>query len=480
MNKLLAKYKSLSAPVKASLWFLICGVIQKALSMITTPIFTRLLTTAEYGEYTVFSSWHNILAVFITLNLTAGVFTQGLVKFSDDREKFASSMYGLSFLLSIIWFIIYICGYKLWNSLLDLSTTVMICMLVITCTSAFFGFWSAKQRVDYKYRALVFLTLTLAVIRPIVEFIAIKLFPDTKTTARIVGATIIDVLAFSWMFFLQLHKNKTLYSPKYWKHALKFNLPLIPHYLSQTVLASSDRIMIKNYCGEGNAGIYSLAYSLAMILLIVNNAISNTLSPWIYKKIKEKRYGDITNPAYMLLIFVAIVCLLLISFAPEAVAFFAPKSYGAAIWAVPPVAMSVYFIFMYDLIAKFAFYAEKTGYIMIASVICAAANIGLNAVFIPKFGFIAAAYTTITCYIFYDIFHYILMRIIQKKYMENVKVYNPLIIIGISLVFVAIGFSVMALYKYTVIRYIILVVGLVAIILMHQKIIGLYKTITSK
>lgn len=51
MNKLLVKYRSIPVQVKASLWFLICAFLQKGISFITTPIFTRLLSTSEYGQY---------------------------------------------------------------------------------------------------------------------------------------------------------------------------------------------------------------------------------------------------------------------------------------------------------------------------------------------------------------------------------------------------------------------------------------------
>lgn len=69
MNKLLVKYRSIPVQVKASLWFLICAFLQKGISFITTPIFTRLLSTSEYGQYNVFNSWMNIIIVIVTLNL---------------------------------------------------------------------------------------------------------------------------------------------------------------------------------------------------------------------------------------------------------------------------------------------------------------------------------------------------------------------------------------------------------------------------
>ena len=105
---LLKKYRSLPVQAKASIWFLICAFLQKGISVLTTPIFTRLLTAAEYGQFNVFNSWLSILQIFISLNLSFGVYAQGLVKFSEDRYVFSSSMQGLSSILSVFWTIIYI------------------------------------------------------------------------------------------------------------------------------------------------------------------------------------------------------------------------------------------------------------------------------------------------------------------------------------------------------------------------------------
>ena len=48
--KIITKYRKCSVQVKASFWFLICAFFQRGISVITTPIFTRLLSTAEYGQ----------------------------------------------------------------------------------------------------------------------------------------------------------------------------------------------------------------------------------------------------------------------------------------------------------------------------------------------------------------------------------------------------------------------------------------------
>lgn len=52
------KYSALSFPVKASLWYTVCNVINKAIALLATPIFTRIMTEEEYGTFAVFQSWY--------------------------------------------------------------------------------------------------------------------------------------------------------------------------------------------------------------------------------------------------------------------------------------------------------------------------------------------------------------------------------------------------------------------------------------
>ena len=54
---------------------------------------------------------------------------------------------------------------------------------------------------------------------------------------------------------------------------------------------------------------------------------------------------------------------------------------------------------------------------MQASLIAAAANIALNYVFIGMFGYVAAGYTTLFCYILYAIGHYVVSRRVLR--LEN-------------------------------------------------------------
>ena len=60
LNNLLKRYESFSVAAKAAIWFVFCNVMQKGIATITVPIFTRMLTTDEYGVYSIYLSWFNI------------------------------------------------------------------------------------------------------------------------------------------------------------------------------------------------------------------------------------------------------------------------------------------------------------------------------------------------------------------------------------------------------------------------------------
>lgn len=465
---LIDKYDSFSIQVKASFWFLICSFMQKGISVITTPIFTRLLSTYEYGQYSIFSSWSAILTIFVTMRLSAGVYQQGLIKFDGERNVFSSSLQGLSLCLLLIWMIFYLLWYNYWNTIVMLNTTQMVVMLLTIWTTAIFEFWAAEQRVYYNYKALVTLTIAVSVAKPILGIFLVTRATD-KVTARIIGLLTVEAIAYLGLFISQMKRGKVFYSSRFWKYALLYNIPLIPHYLSQTVLNNADRIMINNMVGEAEAGIYSLAYSVALIMTLFNTALNQTMAPWMYQKIKERKEENLASLAYISLVIVAIGNLFLIALAPEVVRIFAPVSYYEAIWVIPPVAISAFFMFSYDLFAKFAFYYERTRMIMLASIVGALLNILLNYIFIKIFGYIAAGYTTLACYMLYCIAHYILMTKVCDQFCDGVRPYNLKLLISFSGLFMMCGFLITATYQTTYVRYGVVVMMVIMLVVNKNK-----------
>lgn len=479
INKYLKKYSQMPTPLKAAAWYFICSFFQKSISVLTTPIFTRLLNTAEYGRYSVFNSWLGIVSIFTTLRLYLGVYEQGIIKFEKERAVFSSSLQGLTLTLVAAWTVIYVLFRDFWNNIFSLTTVQVLAMLIMIWTTAVYYFWAAEQRVIFNYRKLVALTVFVSLAKPIVGIVFVLLAED-KVTARILGLLLVELIAYSGLFVVQMKRGGKFFSAKYWKYCVWFNLPLIPHYLSQAILSSSDRIMINDMVGEEKAGIYSLAYAVSMVMLLFNTALSQTISPWIMQKIKDKKIEETEPIVYMSLVIIATVNIGLIAFAPEVVAIFAPKSYGEAIWVIPPVAMSVYFIFSYDVFSYIEFYYEKTKLIMLASTIAALANIILNYVFIRIFGYFAAGYTTLLCYMVYAFAHYVFMRRICKSYMDGKSVYDSLILLKITISFLILGFCFLFVYKFFVIRCVLIFLLMLIMFIKRKKIIDIIEAVLKK
>ena len=293
-----------------------------------------------------------------------------------------------------------------------------------------------------------------------------------------------SIAAYGWMFIVQCRKGKIFCSLELWKYALKLVIPLIPHYLSQMILNSSDRIMISRIVGDREAGIYSLAYSISLIMTMFNTSLLSTIEPWIYQRIREREVDKIKRVAYPSFVLIAMVNLLLIVFAPEIIGIFAPNEYYEAIWVIPPIAMSVFFMFAYSFFAMFEFYFEQTKYITIATFTGALVNIITNYIFIQKFGYIAAGYTTLMCYIIYAVLHFLFMKKICKEKLDGIKVYDLRVISGITVLFMVFGFAMIITYRHLMVRYLVVGIGISGIIIVRHKLIHfikvLFETRTSK
>ena len=479
LNKINKLYLNLSAPVKASLWFTISSIIQKGIALLSTPIFTRLLTTEQYGVYSVYQSWYSIILIFATLNLYAGVYNNGLTKWPDDSKRFTSSLLGLSTTITLILSLIYLANRSFWNDLLGISTFFVAAIFIQVLFEPAYNFWAASQRYEYKYRKLVAISIFMGFAGPLLGILSVCA-TEYKAEARVFSYVFIQVLIGLIFYVYDMKKGKTFYNKKYWKYALAFNLPLIPHYLSQTVLNQADRVMIANMVGKSEAAIYSVAYTISMMFTIVTNAINNTFIPYTYKAVRDKKIKDLKGSSNFLVLFIGIACIVAMAFGPEIIRIFASPDYYAARWVVPPVAEALFFMFVYPLFCNIEFYFEKTKIIMVASGIAAIVNIGLNYVGIKMFGYIVAAYTTLICYIFLSIAHYFAYRIVAKTNGFADDIYDIKFIVIIAAVTLLVMVFMTMIYDYAIIRYGIVGLICVAVVIKRKTLIEELKKIKSK
>ena len=479
IKKLRSKSNSMSQEAKASVAYTICSVLQKCLSIITMPLFTRLMSTEQYGEMTVYTSWTGLFSIILTFNLAYGSFSPAMLKFEKDREGYVSSIQGICIVLTCIFVAIYLPFTSLWNGLFKMSTLLVILLIFETFAANSINLWSGLRRFEYVYKPVVALTLAMSIGSTVVSVLAVLMSEETKEgSARIIGHAAVWIAIGLVIFIYSTVKGKKLFNKEYWSYALKFNVPLLAYYLSQMIFNQSDRIMIDHYCGKGKAAIYGVAYTLAIMLTFVLNAINNSYVPWFYKKIKLGKEEENAKVSLGIAGIMAVLILSLVMVAPEVIRVMAGKEYLEAKWIIPPVAISLLLLFYAQLFINVQFYYEKKGKLVYASVGAAVINIILNALLIPSVSYIAAGYTTLVSYIIFAVMNYFTMKSVAKEENFSLKALNIKGLILLFIVFSGLCFAIMALYDFIIIRYaVIAVCGIICIIKRRQVIAFVMKTI---
>ena len=475
----LTKIKNLfsgSKEIKASTAYVICSVLQKSMSVITLPLFTRLLTTEEYGINTVYASTMGIIVIFTSLNLPYGSFAPAMMKFENDRDGYISAVNTICIMLTAIYFAVYFLFRSFWNNLLDLPTELMIMMGFEMLLHTAVLFWMGKARYEYKYKPVVGITLVNTILGTACSLLAVLFLPN-KGVGRVLAHGIVVSLVGLVIMIGSIAKGRQCFKKEYWKYALSFNIPLIPYYLSQIVFNQSDRLMINKMTGRSDAAMYGVAYTLAFILTFVLNAINNSYIPWMYRKIKENKIQENKKISVIIAVMMAVLLLGIIVMAPEIILIMAGEKYMAAIWVVPPVAMSLLLLFYAQLFINVEFYFEEKYKLVGASILAAVVNIVLNYFGIKLFGFVAAGYTTLISYILFACCNYFVMKKVCSANGLEGEIFDYRILVVLFIVFALIGFGFAALYPYRIIRLALVVVVFFIGLIKKNQIIKMVKRV---
>lgn len=483
ISRFVTKYKKMSVVTKAALWFTFATVLQKGISFFTVPIFTRIMSTEQYGIFSVYLSWISVLTILGGMDFHTCVYINNLSKLENEKEKdeLAVSLIDLSFLITLCWLVVYLIAPTFWNSVLGIPESIVVLMFLEVLFIPVVNLWSTKQRYNYKYKTLVTWTVGQVLLNAIFGIAFVLLAKsENQAFARVLSIALVQVLFGSILIVSCVKKAHKLVITKWWKKALQLHIPLLPHSLSLTVLSSAYRVMINSMVGATETAIYSVAYSASMVINLIKLSITQAMTPWIYECIKHKRYDSIKKHCNAVMLLVMLMSFLFILFAPELIWIVGSNEYYDAIYVIPPVAASVFFTFLYSVFSAVEFYYEQTQKIMYASVGAAILNVVLNAVFIKVFGYIAAGYTTLACYLFLSVAHYCVMKKAVRDNIGDVELFDIkfILILGIVVILSTGIFSL--LYSHTFIRYAVILVAVLGTYLNRNKIVSIMKMVKKK
>ena len=211
------------------------------------------------------------------------------------------------------------------------------------------------------------------------------------------GGIYLSFFVTSIIALIYLYKFDYLTFPvfKYTKNILKFGIPLIPHAVGGTIIALSDRFFISYYYTYNEVGIYSVAYQVSSIMLLIGMSLNQGWVPIFYKLLKTKTEIKIIIKyiIYLSILLITTFFLILIFrnfifnlFVNEK--FYISKDYFLLLL------FGFLFQSIYFLITNFIFYLKKTTYLAIITCSCALINIFLNYILIQAYGVKGVAMAT--------------------------------------------------------------------------------------
>lgn len=470
---MIKKLKKIPLGFKSAIVFLAATLFSKGLAFLTTPIFTRLMSLEQIGKINLFSSWYSLISTIVTLSLTSGGFVLALKEFNQERNQYISSILSLTSINAILISIFYFIKPSFWNNITGLSSRLMILMLIGFLVAPASDFWFARQRYEYKYKVSGVLIIVSSVTASVLSIFVVLNLNRIKATNIAEGRLMANYIVIFGMAFIiwfsTLIKGKTFYNKKYWRFSLKLSLPLVGYSVATQILNTSDRIMIGKIIDNSAVGIYGTLYTVSSLSIMVWSALNSSFEPYLYQNMSKEDH-KIKEISLGLLGLYGVIANILIFCAPEIVKILTTKEYYESIVIMPPIAAGIFFIAVSNLYSNILVYLKKTQCIMIASGIAAILNVILNAIFILKFGYIAAAYTTLIAYI---IMAFIL--IISARYEYNKKegnlnnIYDNKKIIIISFVVVICSFLGMFTYDYTIFRYLCIIILIILCIISLKK-----------
>lgn len=460
---------SIPAGFKSAIVYLFATVFTRGLAIITTPIFTRIMTTDQVGMVNLYSSWYSMITVVSTLALTSGGFSIALREFEKERDQYVSSVLSLTSIVAIGLALVYSFSITFWNDVTGLPTHLMLLLLFGLLVAPARDFWLSRQRFEYRYKLSGTVTVFSAIFASGLAVAAVLYannigYSDIASVRLFANYFIIYGVAFIiWLsIFLQ---GRCFYSSKYWRFSLQLSLPLIGYSIASQILSVSDRMMISKMVGNSAVGIYGTLYTVSSLSLMVWMAINSSFEPYLYQNMENPK-SKIKKLSMSMLGMYSLAAILLVYLAPEIVRILATEEYYKGIYIMPPVAGGVYFIAVSNFYSDILVYLKRTKLIMVSSAIAATLNVILNYIMIETYGYMAAAYTTLLSYVVMAVLLSIWANREFKKHITEVDfVYDNKIILAMSIVTLVISLFAISVYDYGIVRYTVAAVFLILTVL---------------
>ena len=305
------------AALTAGIGYTIGNIFIKGINILTLPLFSRLMTQEEFGVFNVFMSYDAILFVIVGLALHTSIRNANL-EFRGQIDRYTSSVTLIYLLMAAFFTLLVLLFGQTLSRILGFEEKILYMLILFSTGSALLTLYNTRISLEYSYKKYLIVALCNSVGNVAVSLaLILTVFRTDRAFGRMLGATaVITLLALCLLVSLYRRARPNI-NWKYWRFGLKISLPIVPHGVSQVLLAQFDRIMIRTMVSDAAAGIYSLAANIKLILTVITTSISAAWSTWFYEQMDRGERKSIRRRAVQLCGLFTILTVGLLAISPE-------------------------------------------------------------------------------------------------------------------------------------------------------------------
>ena len=382
--------------VRVSSGYMLATAINTAVPFLMIPILTRYLSKMDYGILAMFQV---VIAILLPV---IGLSTHGAVSvkyFKMGQEQFAQFTTACVIIIFTIFLAVFFLV-QLSGSIISKWTAIPMQWLWSCCVFALcqglinlrLAIWQARMKFISYGIFLFFKSITNMGLS-----IWYVVYLHYDWSGRVLGQVWAGLLFASVALIIIKWTGLISFGKQFRQHvfdAIAFGLPLVPNYVLVVIGAMIGRILINNLINTEEAGLYSLGYQIASILLVLASAFNLAYSPWLFEKLKENDHTmklTIVRFTYVYFAIALAFALILGVLAPMFFPFFVGAAFLPASQFVVWFSIAFAFNGMHMMVVNYIFFAEKTVFVTLITVPMVLLNIGLSYMFITKIGSIGAA-----------------------------------------------------------------------------------------
>lgn len=393
--------------LKSGVLYTFSNFLTKGLVFLTTPIFSRIMSVEAFGEYSAFITWQTLLLCVLPLGLDTTV-TRARLDFPGALEGYMSSVAVASTAFTALVYGIVLLFSEFFQNFFSMDMNLIHIMFVYMMFYPAMTLYQGRNGAEFRYKASTTLSLSSAFLAIALAILLSWKFAD-QTLGRVVGYDGTYIAFCVVLFAYILFKGRQV-KWEYIRYGLRLALPLVPHIVSMYILASSDKLVIQRLCGDEAVAFYNIGFTCAVVISMLSNSVNSAMSPWLFQRLHEKDYDKIktVNKIYIGAFVFITVGLLLI--APEIMLIIGGEKYREAQAVLMPIMAGCCCNFIYTSYVNVESFLKKPGMISLGTVTTAVINLVLNFIFVELYGYEAAAYTTMFCYMLLLLFHYSMVK----------------------------------------------------------------------